>query len=220
MDRIEEDSYAAALLAAAEAQSKGQRTRAAILSAACEALEGTTPDGLRVAELCRAAGISNGTFYLYFEDRDALLSALLAGFIAYLQARLRAGADSGGGGGGDPLRAATARYVRLFRLNRGLMRCLVHHHDQLPQARAAFHRLNHDWLTRVAGAAALQREKAGADPLPQDEALRRAYALGGMVDQYLSGLWLSRDPSLIAVSGDEEAVIGTLTHIWKKGMEG
>jgi AcrR family transcriptional regulator len=169
---------------------------------------------LKISDLCRAAGVSNGTFYLYFDDRDALLSELLAGFVAYLQAGLL---DSGEGH--DALRAATARYVHLFRRNKGLMRCLVHHHDQLPQARAAFHRLNHDWLTRVAAALGAQRKRDGAPELPQDEMLRRAYALGGMVDQYLSGLWLSRDPSLIAVSGDEDKVIETLTHIWKRGME-
>jgi len=49
--------------------------------------------------------------------------------------------------------------------------------------------------------------------------MRRAYALGGMVDQYLSGLYLSRDDGIIAVSGDAGAVVDTLTMIWKKGMQ-
>ena len=132
LDQTQDDSYADALLAEAEGQAKGQRTRALILSETCRLLDETTPDALKVGDLCRAAGVSNGTFYLYFDDRDALLSALLAGFVAYLHAGLL---DSGAEQ--DALHAATARYVHLFRRNKGLMRCLVHHHDQLPQARAA-----------------------------------------------------------------------------------
>jgi uncharacterized protein YgfB (UPF0149 family) len=49
--------------------------------------------------------------------------------------------------------------------------------------------------------------------------MRRAYALGGMVDQYLSGLYLSRDDGIVAISGDAAAVVDTLTMIWQKGMQ-
>lgn len=55
--------------------------------------------------------------------------------------------------------------------------------------------------------------------LPREELLRRAYALGGMVDQYLTALHLTRDPALIAVSANREAMIDTLTSIWTKGMD-
>jgi hypothetical protein len=48
--------------------------------------------------------------------------------------------------------------------------------------------------------------------------MRRAYALGGMVDQYLSSLLLSRDPTLIALSSDREATLETLSLIWERGM--
>jgi len=57
---------------------------------------------------------------------------------------------------------------------------------------------------------------AALDPA---ERMRRAYALGGMVDPYMSGLYLSRDDGIIAVSGDAGAVVDTLTMIWKKGMQ-
>jgi hypothetical protein len=39
-----------------------------------------------------------------------------------------------------------------------------------------------------------------------------------MVDQYLSSLFLSKDPNLAAVSQDREAVLDTLTLIWERGM--
>lgn len=47
---------------------------------------------------------------------------------------------------------------------------------------------------------------------------RRAYALGGMVDQHLSDLLLSKDPNLAEISQDREAVLETLSLIWERGM--
>ncbi|MCA1940502.1 MAG: hypothetical protein LDL26_05840, partial [Caenispirillum bisanense] len=59
---------------------------------------------------------------------------------------------------------------------------------------------------------------SGAATPDRDELLRRAYALGGMVDQYLVALHVHRDPTLAALSADREAVVDTLTLIWKRGM--
>ncbi|MGA7972982.1 MAG: hypothetical protein WCA36_09255, partial [Pseudolabrys sp.] len=63
----------------------------------------------------------------------------------------------------------------------------------------------------------LQRD-GRADAIARPELLRRAFALGGMVDQYLSSLLLSQDPNLAGVSQDREAVLDTLTLIWERGM--
>jgi len=54
---------------------------------------------LKVADICAAAGISNGTFYLYFSDRDALLADVLHGFIGFLTVLMAAVR------GPDPVRA-------------------------------------------------------------------------------------------------------------------
>ena len=50
--------------------------------------------------------------------------------------------------------------------------------------------------------------------------MRRAYALGGMVDQYLTALFVTDDPWISSISQDPEAVIATLTDIWTKGTQG
>ena len=124
----------------------------------------------------------------------------------------RAGVD-------DPVGAATTAYYELFRQNRGLMRCLVHHLESFPEAKEAFNRLNRDWLDAVVTSIQRRLRREGrADAVPREELLRRAHALGGMVDQYLSGLLLSEDPTLTAISQDRAAVLDTLTLIWKRGM--
>ncbi|MCR8547891.1 TetR/AcrR family transcriptional regulator [Salipiger sp. P9] len=210
-------SYPAILVAEARQGSKGARTRARIAAAACALLDETAPQDLTIAAICQRAEVSQGTFYIYFPDRIVLIQDLLLGFVAVIQRAMRAAGHSQPD---DTIRAATRAYCALFRRNRGLMRCLVHHLDSFPEAREAFHRLNRDWLETVVASVERRRLRSGAGPaVPHDELMRRAYALGGMVDQYLSGLLLSRDPALMAISEDADAVLNTLTLIWKRGME-
>jgi len=209
-------SYPASLGSRCEGRPKGERTRAQIQIAACHVLDREGPQELKVAAICRSAGVSNGTFYIYFAHRNQLLDELVTEFVHFLLDVLRA---AGSDGSGDPVRAATRAYYELFRQNCGLMRCLIHYLDSFPEARAAFHRLNRDWLETVVSAVQSRLQRHGrTDTLSREELLRRAYALGGMVDQYLSSLLLSRDPAVAAISRDTEAVLDTLTLIWKRGM--
>lgn len=209
-------SYAAALVAGTADQPKGERTRAQLLRAVCALLDERRPQDLTISAICGRAGLSNGAFYVYFSDRGLLVDELLTGFVGFAQAAMRAASRGGAEG---PVRAATRAYVSLFRENRGLMRCLVHHLEGFPEARAAFHRFNRDWLEGVVAAVERDLARDGrAGVIARDELMRRAYALGGMVDQYLSSLLLSEDPALIAISGDEAAVLDTLDLIWDRGM--
>lgn len=209
-------SYPANLESRPEGRSKGERTRAQIQIAACHVLNTEGPQELKVASICRVAGVSNGTFYIYFADRHRLLDDLMTGFVHFLLAAMR---DAGSDRSEDPVRASTRTYFELFRQNCGLMRCLIHHLDSFPEARKAFHRLNRDWLETVVSAVQHRLQRDGRpETLSREELLRRAYALGGMVDQYLSSLLLSQDPTLSAISKDREAVLDTLTLIWKRGM--
>lgn len=209
-------AYAAHLALRAAGRAKGERTRAQLQIAACDALEESRPEGLTIAAICAAAGVSNGTFYIYFPDRDALLGALLTGFVGFLQASMRAAVARGRE---DPARAATRAYFELFQQNRGLMRCLIHHLDNFPESLPAYRRLNREWIeTVVASTRRRLRREGREDAIEAGELLRRAYALGGMIDQYFSGLLLSEDPHLVEISANHEAVLETLNLIWERGM--
>jgi len=209
-------SYPQSLAAEAIHLPKGQRTAQAIRIAACHLLEHCAPQDLTIAAICREAGIANGTFYLYFTDQAQLLDDLLHGFAKFLQARM---IDAGRTRPDAPMRAATQAYVTLFEANRGLMKCLIHHLYAFPVARAAFHRLNRDWIATVVRATRRRHARNGCDTLSEAELTRRAYALGGMTDAYLSSLHLSAEPGLVAVSTDRAAVIATLTTLWERGLQ-
>lgn len=209
-------SYPQSLAAEAIHLPKGQRTAQAIRIAACHLLDQSAPQDLTIAAICREAGVANGTFYLYFPDQAQLLDDLLQGFASFLQTRM---IDAGHRRRDVPMRAATQAYVHLFEANRGLMKCLIHHLDAFPAARAAFHRLNGDWIATVVRATRRRHARDGRDTLPEAELTRRAYALGGMTDAYLSSLHLSAEPGLVAVSSDRAAVVATLTTLWERGLQ-
>ena len=211
---ISDLDFPTALRLKAEGQRKSDRTRAALLAASCDLLSNTTQEALRVSDICGEAGVAHGTFYLYFPDIRTLLDILLQAFVEHVQNTMqRAGKIPPA----DPVRATTAQYVALFEQNPGLMRCLVSSFDSFPQAAARFQALNRAWAATVADTAARRLARSGRS-VPKDELLRRAYALGGMVDQYLVTLHFNRDASLAELSQDRDAVIDTLTFIWSRGM--
>ncbi len=191
---------------------KGERTRKDLMVTCAELLASEPFDRLTVSGLCKAAGVAHGTFYVYFDNLNAILAEVLGLFVDYVQIQMRSAARQGK----DPVRDTTAAYYALFKENAGLMKCLVMGIDAFPEARGAFQRLNNEWATTVVRS--LQRQKQAGHP-EADEMMRRAYALGGMVDQYLTALFVTEDPWIAAISRDPESVISTLTSIWTKGME-
>lgn len=210
-ERGGEDSFAAWLWRGRDEMRKGERTRTGLLIAAARFLAAQPLDRLTVAAICKSAGVAHGTFYLYFPDRHALVGALLGAFADHVQARMHAASRRPG----DPARNTTAAYMRIFEEEPGLMKCLVVGGDAFPEARAAFQRLNRDWAETVVRA---QRRRDAGQARPEAELMRRAYALGGMVDQYLHALHIAADPRIAALSEDRDAVLETLTDIWRKGM--
>lgn len=208
-------SFSNELMRLAKDRPKGERTRATIQSALCHCLENSSPTVLTVANICDEAGLAHGTFYIYFSDRNELIGDVVLRFIAFIQKKMRAASHQQPA---NAARAATSAYVFLFESNRGLMKCLLNHLDGLPEARTAFQTLNREWLESVVASIVRQWSRKG-HKIDYDELMRRAYALGGMTDQYLSSLLLSNDPNVQAISRDRMEVINTLTLLWQRGME-
>ena len=191
---------------------KAERTRLGLMRAATKHLEDHSLETLTVSAVCKVAGVAHGTFYLHFKDRHDLVDVLLQGFVEFVQVRMRGEARQVE----DPVRQTTETYFHLFKAHAALMKCLVIGVDSFPEARRAFQKLNAEWARTVVRALGRNGALAGLDP---DEQMRRAYALGGMVDQYLTALFVTRDPWLTEVSRDTEAVILTLTTLWRRGMQ-
>jgi AcrR family transcriptional regulator len=205
------DRFTAWLADGSAALPKGERTRRDIIIAGAHLLSDRPLDRVTVAAVCAAASVAHGTFYIYFRNRNVLAGAVLGAFVDHVQIEMRSAARAPG----DPVRGTTAAYMRLFEENAGLMRCLVVGLDAVPEARAAFQRLNHEWTRTVVRAT---RHKEGASARSEADLMRRAYALGGMVDQYLTALHVTNDPWIGALSHDRAAVLDMFTDLWTKGL--
>jgi AcrR family transcriptional regulator len=216
-------SFETALLRAAEAPGlrKSERTRLRLLAAIASRLAaGDDPAALRVSDIADAAGLAHGTFYRYFTDRQEALEQLIADFTRFQRERLAAIRD-GAPGSPERVRAATLEYVRLFRRNAGLMRCLMGLGPETAAFRARFHALNRDWNSRVAAAIAGHRARlAGTPPATKETLLPTAYALGGMTDEFLTQVYLRRDPALAALEDDEAGIAELLTELWCRAAYG
>lgn len=191
------------------ALAKAERTRRRLLAALARLLArpGVEPADIKVADMTAGAGVALGTFYRYFPERTTALKTLLAGFVRFIEARM-AGAREGLPGSRARVQSATLAYVRLFRDNQGLMRCLLGLDRESAVWAASFRALNRAWNGRVALALAGQDAARAAEQLPT------AYALGGMVDEFLTQLYLRRVASLAPLRGDETAVAALLTDLW------
>ncbi|HHZ09244.1 MAG TPA: TetR/AcrR family transcriptional regulator [Rhizobiales bacterium] len=219
----EAGGYATVLLAAAgeEGLRKTERTRLRLLAAIAAALNAGTPRGaLKVADVTRAAGLAHGTFYRYFEDMAGAIEALIESFARHVRERL-AGARQGEAGSRERVRGTTLAYARLFRDNAPLMRCLIGLDAEGGPFARAYRELNRAWYGRMAAAIARRRARqaGGAQADPQS-LLPTAYALGGMIDEFLTQVYLRRDPALAHLAADEAGIADLLTDLWWRGAYG
>lgn len=197
---------------------KGNRTEARIKWCTCELLEHTPLAALKIQDVCARAEIAQGTFYLYFPDRQALLNAVLREFVGFLRERMLAG-GKGGANYADAVRQTTMVYYRLFENNRGLMKCLISYYEDFPEISPITAEMNRTWIALVVRSVQKRLKNEGrAGAISEGELFRRCYALGGMVDQYLAYLFLASDSNVVEVSSNPDAVVATLSHIWISGL--
>jgi TetR/AcrR family transcriptional repressor of nem operon len=83
-------------------------THAKLVRLAAKALRAKGPEGLAVAELMQAAGLTHGGFYAHFKSKDALLVEALEGVFEESKRTFQSVTD------GLPPRDALARYIDLY----------------------------------------------------------------------------------------------------------
>ncbi len=209
-------NFGQTLLFEARNQRKRNRTQAELYNAGCALLNRVSPASLKVSEICDEAGVAHGTFYIYFPNRQTFVANLLLHFVDFLQIAMHRASKAQDK---DTVRATMRAYYQLFEQNTGMMKCLINNLEEFPSSQLAFHKLNREWATIIVTSSEKKLAHSGrAGKISRDELYRRAYALGGMVDQYLSAHLLNRDPFLNNISQDRQAVIETLCLIWKRGM--
>ncbi len=215
---LDTDSFGMALIldSAKSDLRKTERTRLRLIAATADLLnQRDDVTALRVAAIARQAGFAHGTFYRYYDGIPDIIEETVAVFAEFQRERLSA-VRVGAPGSRERVRATTLAYIKIFRVNAGMMRCLMGLGAESKHYRARFHELNREWNRRVAQAiAANSGDGASAEAL-----LPTAYALGGMIDEFLAQLYLHRDPALASLADDPEAVANLLSDLWCRGAYG
>ena len=73
---------------------KGEKTKQKLIEAAAELFGRYDFDSVTVDAIVEAAGIAKGTFYIYFESKDALIATLLSDYVNSVDADYKAHLDS------------------------------------------------------------------------------------------------------------------------------
>lgn len=210
-----EGSFGDALAAASVADGlrKGERTRLRLLAATADLLQTTFFHSLRVSDICARARVSQGTFYLYFTDKADIVASLLSDFAATVFDAL----DEASAGAGDAhaaIHAPTLAYVRIFRFNRGLLRCLTQMTEESGEFERIYRDLNAGWNRRAARAIEARLGEVGA----AETALAMAYALSSMVDEFLANLYVREDPRLAFLADRPDEAAAILSRLWYRAV--
>jgi TetR/AcrR family transcriptional regulator, transcriptional repressor for nem operon len=220
MNDAKELSYTAWLahkMTAAPKRLKGERTRETLKLATAQALENAPYSAVTVVDICARAGVSNGTFYLYFKDLEMAALEVLTDFLAEPLVS-------------PPYRAATPfesilqsnlAWIAAMKANAGLFRCVLQVADSVPQIAELASTVNRRWYERV-----VERLSGGLPYRSGERAalLLAVYGLGAMMDELGRKLVTSPDArfrTLVAeVAPDDAALAELLSLIWYRAIFG
>jgi TetR/AcrR family transcriptional regulator, transcriptional repressor for nem operon len=195
---------------------KGERTRRTLKAACAELLEKQGYGELRVNDIIERAGVSNALFYVYFEHKQELTFEILSEFLATLRPNLSLSRDKGIA---EATFASNLLYVRQFRENAGLMRCLLQFGDEVEQFAILWQDFNARWMDRVIRATTADPDIVVAN---QAERLVICASLGMMVDGLLRLAFIDRSRRLqsegLEVIGDDAALALLLTRLWHRAL--
>lgn len=204
----------AARLALAADEPKTVRTRLRLMGAVAALLEEGGLHDLRVADCGVRAGLAHGTFYRYWPDRSAAARDVLGDFMATVRGRRPVSAT--GTALYPRIIAANRYYVRVYRANAGLMRCLM----QLGNVEPEFARIGQE--ANLSLAARVVRAWERAEPaldLPRRERTARALACIAMVEGVLRDLYVRPALEPLAAMAEDE-VADMLSAAWYRILFG
>lgn len=155
---------------------RGRRTRGKLVAAAREVLEAVGYPAATVTGVTDKSGVSLGTFYRYFDNKEELFLLLLRSLVETLY-------DAVGGAwqsddAEESLRVSTLRYLTAYHENRLLIGALRDMASSVPKAAELWWELRQQTYQRMRGNMEDLASRRGMNP---DLAVA---ALGGMVEQF------------------------------------
>jgi AcrR family transcriptional regulator len=130
-----------------EGKRSGKRTKLLLFAAAARLFESMPPKDVRVSDICKGAKVSQGTFYLYFQTKDEIAIELMSRFVDFEIGTMPHIGD-------DPhpfdnVIKIVDWYEATFRINIGIMLCLVQLSDVVPAVAEIWRRRNRSIVDRL-----------------------------------------------------------------------
>jgi AcrR family transcriptional regulator len=195
-------------MTAAPLTDRGRRTRDALLAAARKVFEDKGYPATRMGDIADAAGVSHGTVYTYFEDKNSIFSALVAREMEQLAKEWRVEYT-----GPDPvtrISEANRRYLDSFMANWRLLEVIETVGLTDPQYRKVLMDFKQRYVNRaVTGIRRLQKQGVADEQL---DPYLAGSALCSMVEGF-GRQWLR-----LAEQHDPQEVSDTLTRLWAQAL--
>ncbi|MGR7024359.1 TetR/AcrR family transcriptional regulator [Geodermatophilus sp. URMC 62] len=187
---------------------RGQARKAALLDAARRVFERRGFLDTRVADIVAEARVAQGTFYTYFDSKDAVFQAVATGVVGEMLVALRA--DAHGGTPYERAYAAMERFVDAYRPRARIIALVEQVGTFTPELRHLRLQVREAFVERAARGIAHQQE-AGVADRSLDPVLA-AEVLGAMVD-HTCYVWLT-----LGREFDRDALLRTLTTVWVRAI--
>jgi AcrR family transcriptional regulator len=188
---------------------KGRERRSEILRAARKVFEERGFLDTRVADIVTAAGVAQGTFYSYFNSKEAVFAEVAQQVVESMMEGLHTDfvPDI------DPverIRRAMVRFVEGFRPNAVMIGLIEQVGTFTPEMRGLRLALRQSFVDR--SARGIRRMQADGIADPDQDPVLLAEVLGAMVDQTCY-LWF-----FLGKEFDSHAVVESLTTVWARGI--
>jgi AcrR family transcriptional regulator len=188
---------------------KGRERRSEILRAARKVFEERGFLETRVADIVAAAGVAQGTFYSYFNSKEAVFAEVAEQVVETMMEGLHTDfvPDI------DPverIRRAMMRFVEGFRPNAVMIGLIEQVGTFTPEMRSLRLALRQSFVDR--SARGIRRMQADGIADPNLDPVLLAEVLGAMVDQTCY-LWF-----FLGKEFDSQAVVESLTTVWARGI--
>ncbi|RFU21676.1 TetR/AcrR family transcriptional regulator [Geodermatophilus marinus] len=188
---------------------KGRARKAELLDAARRVFERRGFLDTRVADIVGEARVAQGTFYTYFDSKDAVFQAVARAVVAELLEALQA-AGPHAGTPYERAHAAMERFVDAYQPRARIIALIEQVGTFTPELKHLRLQVREAFVERAARGIAHQQESGVADR--SLDPVLTAEVLGAMVD-HTCYVWLN-----LGKEFDREALLRTLTLVWVRAI--
>lgn len=170
---------------------------------------------MRLADIADEADVNVSLFYHYFSSKADITREILT---ELLESGIKRASETRAPTPQDPFDAilnANLVTVDTYASTPGLMRCLLHFDEEATEFSELYRKVSLDWNRRVARDLARRIPDAS---LSDKQRLMIAYALGGMVDNFLFDLYVDRNPVLAESFKEIHEVAVFLSILWYRSI--